>query len=85
MSAHILEELEETEASEQECPKELMAVPEILNPVSGHPGQACHPILVRRWRNGQVIWEGLPEEIRLMHRRYPRPVERTRPFGESGH
>jgi hypothetical protein len=83
MNAHILEQSELDSSFEQECPEGLTTAPEILNPGSGRPGQSCHPVLIRRWRSGQVIREALPEEFRLMHRRYPRPVERPRPCGED--
>jgi hypothetical protein len=84
MNAHVLKQLEAENSSERECMKGLMTVFEILNPGPGQPGQSCHPVLIRRWRSGQVIWEGLPEEFRLMHRCYPRPVERSRPCSEGG-
>ena len=85
MSVDILEQVEGVEASEQERPEVWITAHQLTDPASAQPGQACHPVLIRRWRNGQVIWEGLPEEYRLMRRRYPKPVERARLNGEDGH
>jgi hypothetical protein len=34
-------------------------------------GKACHPLLIRRWRSGKVIWEGKPGAVRVLHRGYP--------------
>jgi hypothetical protein len=84
MNAHFVEEMEETGTSGRVCPESAVAVLDILDPAAGRPGQACHPVLIRRWRSGRVIWEGVPEKFRLMNRRYPRPVERIRLNGGDG-
>lgn len=53
------------------APGVAMTVTGVASGVPPELTDRCHPVLVRRWRNGKIVWEGQPDEVRVLHRRYP--------------